>query len=105
MENIQLENIPSENNQAIVVGTVVSDLQYSHESYGEKFYSFQLEIPRLSEITDRIRITISERFFTAVQPSVGDLVMIHGQFRSYNNFSNVGNKLILTVFVLSLIHI
>lgn len=99
MENIQLENIPSENNQAIVVGTVVSDLQYSHESYGEKFYSFQLEIPRLSEITDRIRITISERFFTAVQPSVGDLVMIHGQFRSYNNFSNVGNKLILTVFV------
>ena len=31
-------------------------------------------------------------------PLVGDKLFIEGQFRSYNNFSNVGNRLVLTVF-------
>lgn len=89
----------TENNKAIVAGTVVSEPQFSHEVYEELFYTFMLDVPRLSEATDTIRVTISEKFLAALSIEVGMKVMIKGQFRSYNNFTNVGNRLILTVFV------
>ncbi len=89
----------TENNKAIVAGTVVSEPQFSHEVYEELFYTFMLDVPRLSEATDTIRVTISEKFLAARSIEVGMKVMIKGQFRSYNNFTNVGNRLILTVFV------
>lgn len=88
-----------ENNNVELWGTVDSELTFSHIIYGEKFYLFKLKVPRLSENFDLINITISERFFPFSELSVGDNVAIQGQFRSYNNFSNLGNKLMLTVFV------
>ena len=54
----------SENNHLILVGKVASEKKFSHEIYGEKFYSFDLEVPRLSETSDIIPITISERLIT-----------------------------------------
>lgn len=89
----------TENNKAVVIGTMASDLQFSHEVYGEKFFYFKLSIPRLSDTADMIVITVSERFFPQLDLTVGKHFMIKGQFRSYNNFSNVGNRLILTIFV------
>ncbi len=94
-----MENTFLENNKVILCGTVESEPVFSHMIYGEKFYLFKLKVPRLSENFDLINITISERFFPAVDLEKGRLVRIQGQFRSYNNFSNVGNRLILTVFV------
>lgn len=94
-----MENTNFENNKVIVAGTVDSELTFSHMIYGEKFYLFRLTVPRLSENNDIINITISERFFPIAKPSIGDKLLIQGQFRSYNNFSDVGNRLILTVFV------
>ncbi len=89
----------TENNKAVVIGTMASELQFSHEVYGEKFFYFKLSIPRLSDTADMIVITVSERFFPQLDLTVGKHFMIKGQFRSYNNFSNVGNRLILTIFV------
>ena len=51
----------SENNQLILVGKVTSDKRFSHEIYGEKFYIFDMEVPRLSDTTDIIPVTASER--------------------------------------------
>ena len=94
-----MNTIYAENNNAVVVGTMASELQFSHEVYGEKFFFFKLSIPRLSDTADIIVITISERFFPQLDLTIGKHFMIKGQFRSYNNFSNIGNKLILTIFV------
>ena len=58
-----------------------------------------LDTPRLSENCDTIKITVSEKFLSGEGINVGDKLKIDGQFRSYNNFTNVGNRLILTVFV------
>ena len=98
-ENFYTDNISLENNRVFLAGTVESDLEFSHMIYGEKFYLFKLKTERLSESCDIINITISERFFSDIRPEIGDKVKIQGQFRSYNNFSSVGNRLILTVFV------
>lgn len=88
----------SENNHLILVGKVVSDKSYSHEIYGEKFYVFDLEVVRLSSTVDIIPITISERLLTDFNLDVGKKVSIEGQFRSYNNYENERNRLVLTVF-------
>ena len=88
----------SENNQLILVGKVTSDKRFSHEIYGEKFYIFDLKVPRLSGNADIIPITISERLLVEQDLSIGKNVTIEGQFRSYNSFENDRNRLILTVF-------
>ena len=87
----------SENNHLLLVGKVASEKTFSHEVYGEKFYSFDLEVPRLSETSDIIPVTISERLIEQ-ELSIGKKVIIEGQFRSYNGYENEKNKLVLTVF-------
>ena len=87
----------SENNHLVLMGKVSSQKQFSHEIYGEKFYLFNLEVPRLSEITDIIPITVSERLLTEDLPT-GKKVVVEGQFRSYNGYENEKSRLILTVF-------
>ncbi len=93
----------SENNHLILVGKVASEKKFSHEIYGEKFYSFDLEVPRLSETSDIIPITISERLITDTGLEIGKKVIIEGQFRSYNGYENEKNKLVLTVFAKEII--
>ena len=88
----------SENNQLVLVGKVTSDKRMSHEIYGEKFYIFDLSVPRLSGNADIIPITISERLLLEEDLQVGKNVIIEGQFRSYNSYENEKNKLVLTVF-------
>ena len=87
-----------ENNQLVLVGKVTSEKRFSHEIYGEKFYIFDLKVPRLSGNADIIPITISERLLVERDLEIGKNVIIEGQFRSYNSFENERNRLILTVF-------
>ena len=87
-----------ENNYLTLVGKVTSEKEFSHEIYGEKFYTFDLSIPRLSGNADIIPITVSERLITDDMSKIGTKLLIKGQFRSYNSYENEKNKLILTVF-------
>lgn len=93
-----MENTYFENNKATVIGELCGELIFSHQIYGEKFYVLQLKIQRMSENFDMVNVTASERFFTDNNPKEGDIIKVDGQFRSYNNFSGTGNRLILTVF-------
>ena len=88
----------SENNQLILVGKVTSEKKFSHEIYGEKFYIFDLKVPRLSGNADIIPITISERLLLEQDLEPGKNIIIEGQFRSYNSYENEKNRLVLTVF-------
>lgn len=89
----------SQNNYILLVGKVTSEKEFSHEIYGESFYNFNLEIPRLSGISDIIPITISERLISNFDLSIGKNVVIEGQFRSYNTYEDTKSRLVLTVFV------
>lgn len=88
----------SENNQLVLVGKVTSEKRFSHEIYGEKFYVFDLSVPRLSGNADNIPITISERLLLEEDLDIGKNITIEGQFRSYNSYENERNRLVLTVF-------
>ena len=82
-----------ENNYLTLVGKVTGEKKFSHEIYGEKFYTFNLSIPRLSGNADIIPITISERLITDETLTEGKKLLIKGQFRSYNSYENERNKL------------
>ena len=87
-----------ENNYLTLVGKVTGEKKFSHEIYGERFYIFNLSIPRLSGNADIIPITVSERLIKEDTLEEGKKLLIKGQFRSYNSYENEKNRLILTVF-------
>lgn len=87
-----------ENNYLTLVGKVTGEKRFSHEIYGERFYVFNLEIPRLSGNSDIIPITVSERLIKEDTLQEGKKLLVKGQFRSYNSYENEKNRLILTVF-------
>lgn len=93
------ENSYFENNHVNLSGIICDEPLFSHEIYGEKYYTVKLSVERLSSNTDVIPLTVSERFFGDYYPRLNDFVTVSGQYRSYNNYSGVGNRLILTVFV------
>ena len=87
-----------ENNYLTLVGKVTGEKKFSHEIYGESFYVFNLEIPRLSGNSDIIPITVSERLIKEETLQEGKKLLVKGQFRSYNSYEEGKNRLILTVF-------
>ena len=87
-----------ENNYLTLVGKVTGEKRFSHEIYGERFFTFNLSIPRLSGNADMIPVTTSERLINDEMLTEGNKLLIKGQFRSYNSYENEKNKLVLTVF-------
>ena len=87
-----------ENYRLTLVGKVTSDKVFSHEIYGEKFYVFDLSVPRLSGNSDIIPVTISERLMVNGELPLNTKVTVEGQFRSYNSYGEGRNRLVLTVF-------
>ena len=87
-----------ENNQVSITGKIVTGFTFSHQVYGEGFYTMDLLVKRLSDSEDRIPVMVSERLVDVTQDYVGQYVEIHGQFRSYNRHEEQKNRLVLSVF-------
>lgn len=79
-------------------GELQSELEFSHEIFGEKFYNTKININRLSDSYDTLPITISERLLEEVDFENNKNVRIIGQLRSYNKNINNRNRLVLTIF-------
>ena len=94
-----------ENNYLTLVGKVTGEKKFSHEIYGERFYIFNLTIPRLSGNADIIPITVSERLIKEETLNEGKKLLVKGQFRSYNSYENEKNRLILTVFAKDIVEL
>lgn len=94
---MQFDGLPG-NNTVMIAGTIVEGCVFSHEVYGEGFYTFRISSERLSDKADILPVTISERLIEKELLQVGRKVDIIGQLRSYNNYNSKKNRLILTVF-------
>ncbi len=84
-------------NNAVVSGTIASAFTFSHEAYGEKFFTFFIESARLSGTTDVLPVTVSERLISS-ELAPGDNITVAGQIRSYNSYSDGRTHLLLTLF-------
>lgn len=88
-----------ENNRVVVIGKIISEFTFSHEVFGEGFYTVNVSVNRLSDQVDVIPLLISERLINVKENYIGRTVEAAGQFRSYNRHDGVKNKLVLSVFV------
>lgn len=89
----------NENNKVSVIGVIVSGFTFSHEVFGEGFYTIELSVNRLSDQADIIPLMISERLIDVKQDYIGKTMEAIGQFRSYNRHEGTKNRLVLSVFV------
>lgn len=87
------------NNKLQLTGIISKEPVYSHEVFGEGFYETMITVPRLSDQTDTIPMTISDRLISQNGIEVGDKVSVVGQFRSYNKLEGEKSRLLLTAFV------
>ena len=90
-----------ENNNIKLVGKLTTDIEFNHETYGEKFYDTKIQVKRLSGDFDEIGLMVSERLLLGKNIELGTMVAIDGQLRSYNYYTEEENKrrLLLNVFV------
>jgi len=87
------------NNNVMLIGKIIREPEFSHQVFGEGFYETILQVNRLSDQSDNIPITISERLMQDYSLEVGAEIGVAGQFRSYNKMCDGRSKLMLTVFV------
>ena len=91
--------VKDDTNVVNLKGELEDKLEFSHEIFGEKFYSAKIKIHRLSNSYDILPMTISERLLQDIDFDNTKLVSVTGQLRSYNKNVDNRNKLVLTVFV------
>ncbi len=92
----------NDNNKACAIGIIGSEMTFSHNHSGEDFYHFILKVQRLSKTDDEINVTISGKLLSSIACEMGTQVEVCGQYRSYNNYTGEGSRLILTLFAHSI---
>ena len=86
------------NNVVELCGTPVGRPQLSHTGGGEEYYTFPLEIERLSGFSDRINIVARRDRISSLQITEDSPRMaITGELRSFNNKQGGGSRLVITV--------
>lgn len=90
------------NNQVCILGKVTGTFRFSHELYGEKFYSGFVSVTRLSGTHDIIPVMVSDRLIDVTLDYNGCYIQSLGQFRSYDNDDGISSKLVLFVFAMKI---
>lgn len=85
-------------NQGLLRGRAVGEPQVSHLSHGVTYYSFPLEVERLSGATDTLNVVLPRDLLRACPVEPGLEYECAGEVRSFNNRSGVGGRLIITFF-------
>ena len=83
-------------NEAVIVGTIASDLEYSHCA-GSDFYHSTIEVTRKSGVVDAIPFIVSEKLKRLGFLAKGCRVCLKGQFRSYDERQQKKLKVFLLV--------
>lgn len=91
-----------ENNTVVLAGEVAGTPAYSHETFGEGFYVFNMNVPRASGTIDTVPVMVSDRMCNIESIKAGSLYEVEGQFRSYNKHEKSKNRLVLSVFAMGM---
>lgn len=89
-------------NSVVLRGSIAGIPEFSHNGRTEEFFTFPLEITRLSGAVDTINIIAEKQLLQATEIDDGDCVEIIGELRSYNNKSGSGSRLVITVLAKSI---
>ncbi len=83
-------------NVVSLCGQVQADAVFSHQTHDKRFYMLPVVVSRHSGVSDTVNVILSED--KLLDTAVGAQVQVSGQLRSYNNKTDTGSRLILTVY-------
>lgn len=88
-----------ERNSAILCGIFCGNLTFSHECFGEKFYTAKIKVKRKSDEYDIIPIMVTGNLVDVSMDMDGENVCVCGEYRSfYKKISKEKHSLILHLF-------
>lgn len=86
-------------NSATLCGIFCGNLTFSHECFGEKFYTAKIKVKRRSDEYDTIPIMVSEKLIDVSEELDGEMICVCGEYRSfYKKISEEKYSLILHLF-------
>lgn len=85
-----------------MTGALGAKPRFSHMSRDEDYYTFPLEIERLSGTVDTVNVIVRREYAESLQIEEKHHLCVKGEIRSFNNKSGVGNKLVISVFARSM---
>ena len=91
-----MEYLP-ETNLVELCGSVAGKPCFSHVSREVEFFTFPLEVSRLSGTVDRINIIARRELLDSLEAGEG-MLCVSGELRTFNNRSGTGNRLVITVY-------
>ena len=86
-----------EKNHIKLCGSLAAPPVYSHSARGRIFYSFPLEVRRLSGSTDTVNVLLGAEQLKELDISDCGKLCVDGQLRTWNNRRGEGAKLVITV--------
>lgn len=86
-----------ETNYVKLCGTVAKPPVYSHTGRGRQFFTFPLEVRRLSGTADTVNIVLRAEQLSALETGDSEYLCVIGQLRTWNNRRGDGAKLVITV--------
>lgn len=89
-------------NSITVRGSLRAIPEFSHENHGRKFYSFTLEVPRLSGAVDLLPVIAETQLVDCLDPCAGSMLTVCGQVRSHNQRSDGARHLLIFIFATSI---
>ncbi len=84
-------------NHIELTGCLASAPQFSHGNHGRRFFSFFLEVARLSGAVDRLPVLAPEPLLQSAEAAEGTSLRVEGQIRSFNSRTPAGRRLIISV--------
>lgn len=91
-------------NAVLLRGVLLETPEYSHENHGKRFTRLTLSVQRLSGVFDHLHVIAEQNMLERLNPSLGPMLEVEGQIRSYNNHSGQGRKLVISVYAQRLQH-
>lgn len=85
-------------NEIMLRGALAELPQFSHENHERRFYSFPLEVERLSGAVDVLPVIVPEPVLWEMDLSGGSMLEVKGQIRTFNNRSQTGRRLVISVY-------
>lgn len=89
-------------NHIRLCGTMDTPPVFSHENHGRRFYGFFLSVERLSGTLDRLRVLVDLELLNEADCAWGERVAVTGQVRSFNQITETGRHLVISVYAESL---
>lgn len=91
-------DMTASNNYTKLCGVIAAAPVYSHSSRGQQFYTFPLEVQRLSGNIDTVNIIARPELLDVLIDEEHSKICVVGQLRTFNNRHGEGAKLVISVF-------